>query len=779
MKKKAKEKDSSKKRLRSYSLLLIFLICILMALGCFAMLTSYSDTIEEESGNIAQQSVENTTGNLRSSVDVYLGMARNLGEAVLNGEYEDARDFTVQLHRMSRRDSYGDIAFVRYCKDGEEYNVSDDAFNSEMEAAPVREMLDQGIMGCAGVVADRQFSLSVVAYCIPLDDDGEAAFGDSEEKFDYADALVVFYPVSSVVSYAESLSDANYTNSRYTVICTPDGEVVRMLFKDSNYEVDEHGNIFETVRQEFNDKTIYDDLIANVNTGTSGKYFETVNGETTIVSISCLMENNETIFTVVGYYSSADIYPSGYFVIRAILGAMFILFAIAFLIAVVVLIQRYRHRKMLEAAQDTNSVLGCNSRPKFEKIATEILQKNPGTNFAVVVTDINHFEYFSDQLGYDTMLQSLKHLQLIYSRLMQMSETYGYIDNGRFVLLLHYRELETLESRINSAISLATQRSGGMSGNFTLALYGGIYITERGITDSVSKMIELAIEAEKATKYQYDFGNFRYYSELHHASTIQNEYIEVNMYKALENHDFKVFYQPKYNILDRRPDGCEALVRWYNPERDEYMQPGVFMPLFEANGFIMDLDHYVFEQVCLYVEDAVMNGLPLFPISVNASRITATDRDFVKYYTEVKQKHNIADGFFTIEFTESFAYEDYDMLRDIVSELHKAGFKCSIDDFGSGFSSYNILKELPMDEIKLDQFFIKQGFSPDRDIKVLTSIISLARELHMKVTQEGVEHADQVEALRALGCQVVQGYYYSKPLSLTDYIGFLSNDKKI
>lgn len=118
----------------------------------------------------------------------------------------------------------------------------------------------------------------------------------------------------------------------------------------------------------------------------------------------------------------------------------------------------------------------------------------------------------------------------------------------------------------------------------------------------------------------------------------------------------------------------------------------------------------------------------------------------------------------TIEFTESFAFEDYERLRETVSILHKNGFKCSIDDFGSGFSSYNILKELPMDEIKLDRFFIIKGYSDERDLKVLSSVIKLGRELNMKVTQEGVETKDQLMLLKKLGCNVIQGFYYSKPL---------------
>ena len=123
--------------------------------------------------------------------------------------------------------------------------------------------------------------------------------------------------------------------------------------------------------------------------------------------------------------------------------------------------------------------------------------------------------------------------------------------------------------------------------------------------------------------------------------------------------------------------------------------------------------------------------------------------------------------------------DNYESLRKIVADLKAGGIGSSVDDFGSGFSSYNILKELPMDEIKLDRFFIKDGYSKERDLKILSSVITLARELHMKVTQEGVENEDDIDLLRKLGCQVIQGYYYSKPLTLTDYVGFISNNKRI
>ena len=760
-------KKNLSKASRNYTLLIICLICILMISSSTAMLMTYSETIEEESGNVAKQYVESTANNLRSGIDAYKTQTLNLVRTILSTAYEDEKDFSVQLHRLSRDERFEDIMFVRYFKDGVEYDITGDVFEADMESVEVKKMIEKRVLTCVGVVSDRQYNVSTTAFCVPID------------GFEYADAMVVCYPVAKVVGYSKALSDTDYTSSRFTVICSTQGEVVRLLYADEEAVVQEHSDIYDFLRGELNNKQMLDELRITINSGASGNYSETVSGQPCILSVSGIREYDNTSFSVVGYYRAADIYKSGYFIIRSLLGEFLVFFVIVLAVGVYGIIQRWKNKKLFATINDTNKVLGCDSRVKFERVAAEIIARNKATLFAVAVIDVTHYEYIREQIGNEKMIAILKHLKMLYSKIMQIDERYAYAENGRFVLLLHYRDINNLASRLNSVVALATQHSSQLTSSFSLVLVGGIYTTERKITDNVQKMIDLAIEAENATKFPCDFGVFRIYNETLYASSVQNDYIEVHMESALQNHEYKVFYQAKYNIADDRIDGCEALVRWYNYKLDEYMQPDVFLPLFEANRFIVKLDHYVFEQVCIYITDSIKNGFPLYPVSVNASRITATEKDFVEFYAATKKKYNIADGFVTIEFTESFAYEDYGMLRNIVSELHKNGFKCSIDDFGSGFSSYNILKELPMDEIKLDRFFIKSGYSKERDLKILSSVISLARDLHMKVTQEGVENEDDIDLLKKLGCQVIQGYYYSRPLALTDYIGFITNNKRI
>ena len=291
------------------------------------------------------------------------------------------------------------------------------------------------------------------------------------------------------------------------------------------------------------------------------------------------------------------------------------------------------------------------------------------------------------------------------------------------------------------------------------------------------KMIDFAIEANEAINMPVDFGNFRLYNDKMHESNVQREYIETHMEHALENKEFWIFFQPTQNLKKKTIEGCEALVRWYNKEKDEYMRPNVFMPLFEANRFIIKLDKFVYEQVCKYIRDSVANRQAVYPVSVNVSSITAMESDFVSYYSDLKRKYGVSNGFITLEFPESLANEENKMLLDIMNALHKNGFRCTVDDFGSGFSPYNILKELPMDEIKLSGLFLKKGLASDRDVKILSGVINMAKDLNMKISQKNVETEEEARMLEQLGCNAIQGYYYSKPLRMSDYIDFIDRSR--
>ena len=738
----------------------LILIC-----SSIVMMISYSNELEYDAGIIAQQGATIASARLKEAIDSYESNAKAAAVAVANGYYEDEDDFKLKFQRIVDDVLSGEVMFVRYFDGDQEYYSNGEPFDSSIESRKVLEFIKERRPICAGVIDDREFSISTIAVCVPI------------ENFQYADAMVVFYPTSSFARFSDDVAEADYESARFVGICSAVGETITIL-RSEDFEISQHNNIYEVLRSLINDKSVIDSMQAAVNSCVSDHFSATIGDKKCVISVSSIEEYDLPTFFVVGVYDNDALISSGYTTVRILLGIFFVLFVLLVLISVYMIIKNRRDLKSALSTGETDDQLGCPNRVKFERTATELMNRYKTSDFAVVVCDINHYEYLNEQNGHEAMLTVLEHLKILYSRLLQPNETYGYLNSGRFALFLHFKDIDTLAGRLKSVSSLAASHGSHLAGSFQLELLGGIYLTNKDLTPQVSKMIDLATDAEKTSNFPYDFASFRIYNELIHQSSVQNDYIELHMESALEHHDFKVFYQPKYHVLNNKADSCEALVRWYNPEIDDYMQPGVFIPLFEANRFIVKLDHYVYEQVCIYVEDAMEHNLPLVPVSVNVSRITASDSDFVSYYTAVKEQHGIPDGFLGIEFTESFAFEDYDMLRDIIGTLHKNGFKCAIDDFGSGFSSYNILKELPMDEIKLDRFFIREGYSRDRDLKILKSIIELGRALNMKVTQEGVETLDQLALLRSMGCHVIQGYHYSKPLSLSAYLEFLENKGK-
>ena len=750
-----------KKYYRDILLLLAAFVFIVLIVASVVMMDEYSSELKDQAGVKGLLYATNTSSYLKESVEKIVYDTTLAAQILGGGSYDSEQAFASELRALGRQDRYTRALFGRFFHNGVEYTMGGSTYSTSQEAASVLQFAKEKRTACAGYVVDRQYNVNAVAFVAPI------------ENCAYADVLVLYYPLDVVNEFVASIDEDYINSSVFTGLCAGDGELLSLIHREEGETVQQHANVYEFLRDMINDKTTVDEIQTIVNEGKTSAFNVKIGVEDYVVSV-CSVGEAGASFSIIGLYRSTEIYSSGYSTINTLLTLLIVFFVIFIFFAIYAIINRRRTNRRILTLNDTDQRLNCATGIKYQRVAAGIIEQNRTSNFAVVVIDLKHYRYISDQLGRDVVTRILMYLKSIYSRGMQINETFGYMGSGRFVLLLHYRDADQLLKRLSLLSDLARSYSGKLPSSYHIEIYGGIYETRNNFTDDIAKMIDYALEAKDSGASEVNVGAFKFYNEELQNAHTQNEYIEVHMNSALQNKNFVVFYQPKYEIKGDRPDGSEALVRWYNPEQDQYMVPGIFLPLFEANGFIVKLDHYVYEEVCTYMEQAVELGQPLIPVSVNVSRATAAQADFLDYYISRKRAHRIADGFLTIEFTESFAYENYDALREMTVQLHKNGFKCSIDDFGSGYSSYNILKELPMDEIKLDQFFIHKGLSEERDAAILSSVINVAKALNMKVTQEGVETAEELELLRKLGCDVIQGYHYSKPLFLSDYVDFIS-----
>ncbi|MBR1752239.1 MAG: EAL domain-containing protein [Ruminococcus sp.] len=259
--------------------------------------------------------------------------------------------------------------------------------------------------------------------------------------------------------------------------------------------------------------------------------------------------------------------------------------------------------------------------------------------------------------------------------------------------------------------------------------------------------------------------SYGYYDTELHEKELYNERLINEIDNALENGDFKVFYQPKYNIEGDKPrlSSAEALIRWFHPELG-IISPGAFVPLFEGNGLIQKLDRYVWQQAAGQIKEWKDTYGRVIPVSVNVSRIDIYDPDLERVLLDIVRSNGLEPDEYLLEITESAYTDDSSQIVDKVSRLRAHGFRVEMDDFGSGYSSLNMLAALPIDALKLDMRFVKNIAHSGKDMKMVELMIEIAQFLGVPVIAEGVESQEQYELLKNAGCQIIQGYYFSKPI---------------
>lgn len=298
-----------------------------------------------------------------------------------------------------------------------------------------------------------------------------------------------------------------------------------------------------------------------------------------------------------------------------------------------------------------------------------------------------------------------------------------------------------------------------------------------GVNKCVNHSVPVAVlcdntrSAIEDTVYQYG-RQIAEYSEAFRDKRIRRQTILGFMETALKENQFTVFYQPKHKTADETVGGAEALVRWNHPQLG-FISPGEFIPLFESNGFITQLDFYVADRVCSDIRKWIDEGKKAVPVSWNLSRADFSHPDLVNVITNIADKYSIPRQLLHIEVTESAYATNSAVFMSTVNELHKAGFCIELDDFGSGYSSLTSLGELQIDVLKLDMYFAKNMNNPKQQL-ILEHIFSIAHTLDVETVAEGIETAEQAERYKDYGCTLIQGYYYSKPLPIDEFENYVN-----
>ena len=427
---------------------------------------------------------------------------------------------------------------------------------------------------------------------------------------------------------------------------------------------------------------------------------------------------------------------------------------------------RFTNQSSKKQSQYLDELTGINNQQGFFEYTEQMLKEFPDTSFCLIYWNIRKFRTTNDLFGWEAGDKILIHWANTLRGILQDERSvYARLDHDNFICCVTEDFLKRDDWTKLGEICYTAE---GTEYHFYSCC--GLYrITDR--TLPLSNMIDKARAAMETIKNNY-MTLYAWYDESMWNSLLEEQRMNVEFKKAIEEKQFKVYYQPICRSSDGLITSAEALIRWQHPIKG-MISPGAFIPLFEKNGFISILDRYVWNEVCAMQQSRLDQGLATVPVSVNVSRVEFYNPALCDDIRDIAKKHNISPDLLKIEITESAYADNPVQVMDAVKKLHAYGFSVLMDDFGSGYSSLNMLKDLPIDVLKIDMRFLDDLDKDQKAAIMLESIIRLAKWMKLSVVSEGVETQREWEYLRSVECDSVQGYFFYKPMPQEDFIKLL------
>lgn len=422
--------------------------------------------------------------------------------------------------------------------------------------------------------------------------------------------------------------------------------------------------------------------------------------------------------------------------------------------------------KMNEHEVKSRNILSLYSNDKKPAIFADIMAKrirdDTGHKYAVIQFDVIGFKFINDRYGEAMGNELLTYFNDMLQIYCGESAIFCRLSADVFMIVTPYEEISDIYGFIRG---LEIGISGYKGIKYTFA-FGVYLVTDRNIpTRLMGDSAGMARISIKGNALE----NIGFYNQDIKNSMKNKRNIEDKMRSALQNGEFVMYLQPKYNIHESRIIGAEALVRWIDPEIG-IIPPNDFIPVFEKNGFVVKIDEYIWECACRQIRKWLNEGLPAVPISVNVSRVHLTDSGFIDKLDSLIKKYNIPRDFLELEITET---ADNINANEMIQLAKESGFRLLMDDFGSGYSSLNTLRSTPFDVLKIDRLFFSKSMESERGQKIISHTISMSKDIGLDLIAEGVETREQADFLEHCGCNSAQGFLYSRPVPVDMFETFL------
>ncbi len=568
-----------------------------------------------------------------------------------------------------------------------------------------------------------------------------------------------------------SLFLPSFSGYGYTYAVDGSGFIIATTI--NKYAITQRGNLFDSYKTSavFSGGSSYEMLAADISAARESSITYSIGDQKRLACYAPLRVNDWYIFSIV----PEDIISRNADVIMQRTLMLLFLLAMVFLFIVLFVYKTQKHIRRLQSTHIdalakmayTDELTGADNLAKFKLDIQDYLTH--GDSFVVIKFDIEGFKLINDLHGFDF---GDKVLITIADALRSITtgerETFARAGSDEFIACFRCDSPEQYNDK-RTAFFDNLKKAAGEDFVNSLRFAAGKYSVSPNeessddAKDTAESVFEKVNFAHRTAKRRPDGGICDYDSSVK-AAVLREREIETKMENALAAGEFIVKLQPKYRLSDENVMGAESLVRWQAPGFDIFY-PGEFIPIFEKNGFIRHLDMYMLEQTSAIIRNWMDNDITPVTISVNFSRLHLSNPSFVKELCAIVDKYQVPRRYIEIELTETTIFNNEELLLGIMKHLHSEGFSLSMDDFGSGYSSLGLLKTLPVDVLKMDRAFFVNFKDEANAATVIACVIDMAKKLGMYTVAEGVETSEQVDFLKSLGCDAVQGYYYAKPMN--------------
>lgn len=431
--------------------------------------------------------------------------------------------------------------------------------------------------------------------------------------------------------------------------------------------------------------------------------------------------------------------------------------------------------KKIAEASYRDIITGYANFEKFKIDAQEILDEAPDQDFVMFYFNIKNFKYINETYGHAIGDRTLKAVADVLAKHLSENEVFARVIGDTYIMMIHSTGNNSFMDVFTNIRNEVHDACRSIQDRFLVDFITGILIIDETMHSySINRLVDRAMMAGKSINANTG-ATYAFYDDEYHKAVLNEAQIENSMAGALENKEFTAYVQPKYDIMTNTLIGGELLVRWISPSKG-FLEPAAFIPSFEKNGFIYQIDCFMLEEACKSLRRYLDSDIYVLPFSVNLSRITLAHPDFLSKVQEIVDKYYIPHHYIEFEITESIFSENYEQMIDVLNQLKSWDFIINMDDFGTGYSALTLLRDLPLDVIKLDHDFLARSAANDKNAAyILKSIIDMAHALDIKVVSEGIEEKEQLEMLKSINCEIGQGFLFAKPMPIEDYDKLVKN----